>query len=65
MNINNRCLTIGKIVAVKKLKDIIQKKYPGHPQLLLITSQEEIVENRKKVPVHIWNKLENDINGDG
>ena len=46
---------------VKKLKDIIQKKYPLHPQLLLITTQEEIIENRKKVPVHIWNKLENDI----
>ena len=46
---------------VKKLKDIIQKKYPLHPQLLSITTQEEIIENRKKVPVHIWNKLENDI----
>ena len=43
------------------MKDIIQKKYPGYPQLLLITSQEEIVENRKKVPDHIWNKVENDI----
>ena len=47
--------------SIKKLKDIIQKKYPGYPQLLLITSQEEIVENRKKVPDHIWNKVENDI----
>jgi hypothetical protein len=46
---------------IKKLKDIIQKKYPGYPQLLLITSQEEIIENRKKVPDHIWNKVENDI----
>ena len=47
--------------SIKKLKDIIQKKYPGYPQLLLITSQEEIIENRKKVPDHIWNKVENDI----
>ena len=46
---------------IKKLKDIIQKKYPGYPQLLLITSQEEIIENRKKVPDHIWNKVENNI----
>ena len=46
---------------VKKLKDIIQKKYPRYPQLLSITTQEEVIENRKKVPDHIWNKLENDI----
>ena len=46
---------------VKKLKDIIQKKYPLHPQLLSITTQEEIIENREKVPVHIWNKVENNI----
>ena len=46
---------------VKKLKDIIQKKYPRYPQLLSITTQEEVIEKRKKVPDHIWNKLENDI----
>lgn len=46
---------------VEKLKDIIQKKYPRYPQLSSISTQEEIIENRKKVPVHIWNKLENDI----
>lgn len=46
---------------IKKLKDIIQKKYPGYPELLSITSQEEIIENRKKVPDHIWNKVEKEI----
>ena len=46
---------------VKKLKDIIQKKYPRYPQLSSISTQEEIIENRKKIPVHIWDKLENDI----
>ena len=46
---------------VEKLKDIIQKKYPRYPQLPSISSQEEIIENRKKVPDHIWNKVENDI----
>ncbi|SED60477.1 hypothetical protein SAMN04487765_0479 [Tenacibaculum sp. MAR_2010_89] len=45
----------------KKLKDIIQKKYPGYPQLLSITTEEEIIESRKKVPDHIWNKVENNI----
>ena len=46
---------------VKKLKEIIQKKYPRYPQLSSISTQEEIIENRKKIPVHIWDKLENDI----
>ena len=46
---------------IKKLKDIIQKKYPGYPQLLSITTEEEIIESRKKVPDHIWNKVENNI----
>ena len=46
---------------VEKLKDIIQKKYPRYPQLPSISTQEEIIENRKKVPDHIWNKVENDI----
>ncbi len=46
---------------VKKLKDIIQKKYPRYPQLSSISTQEEIIENRKQVPDHIWNKVENDI----
>ena len=46
---------------VEKLKDIIQKKYPRYPQLSSISTQEEIIENRKKVPDHIWNKVENDI----
>jgi len=47
--------------SIKKLKDIIQKKYPGYPQLLSITTEEEIIESRKKVPDHIWNKVENNI----
>ena len=47
--------------SIEKLKDDIQKRYPRHPELLSITTQEEIVENRKKVPVHIWNKVEKEI----
>lgn len=46
---------------LKKFKDSIQSRYPRYPELLSITTEEEIIETCKKIPNHIWNNVGKEI----
>lgn len=50
-----------KNTTLKKFKDSIQTKYPRYPELLSITTEEEIIETRKMIPNHIWNNIGKEI----